>query len=146
MRVLEDRLGSYVIMSGAFVYSFTKTEGWTFGSKWDSYELSDFYTVNDLEECEMLCSGLTRTLKAMPGTYGEFNKMTPEQRSAYANAEIAQYNAEIEGMRALNAERLQNGYTPGHDEASFCNHMILFHPLLMPDNLKKFFDTGELPK
>ncbi len=27
--------------------------------------------------------------------------------------------AEIEGMRAFNAERIQNGCTPGYDEASF---------------------------
>jgi len=30
-------------------------------------------------------------------------------------------HAEIEGMKALNAERLQNGYTLGYDDNAFCD-------------------------
>ena len=32
---------------------------------------------------------------------------------------ILAVQAEIEGMKALNAERLQNGYTPGYNDDAF---------------------------
>jgi len=35
-------------------------------------------------------------------------------------AEILAIQAEIEGMKVFNAERLQNGMTPGYDDNSFC--------------------------
>ena len=34
---------------------------------------------------------------------------------------ILAVQAEIEGMKALNTERLQNGYTPGYDDGAFCD-------------------------
>ena len=35
-------------------------------------------------------------------------------------AEILAIQAEIEGMKIFNAERLQNGMIPGYDDDSFC--------------------------
>ena len=34
---------------------------------------------------------------------------------------ILAVQAEIEGMKALNAERLQDGYAPGYDDKAFYN-------------------------
>ena len=36
-------------------------------------------------------------------------------------AKMKAIEAEIEGMKALNAERIQNGHTPAYDEVAFGN-------------------------
>lgn len=45
--------------------------------------------------------------------------MTPEQKAAYIIAQSVCALAEIEGMKALNAEREHHGYALGYDEDAF---------------------------
>lgn len=45
--------------------------------------------------------------------------MTPEQKAAYVQAQAVAALATIEGMKAANVERLNQGYALAYDEASF---------------------------
>lgn len=62
--------------------------------------------------------------------------MTPEQKAAYINAQVACALAEIEAMKAANRQREIQGYTPAYGEEAFAavpdrygisnNHVCLF--------------------
>jgi len=45
--------------------------------------------------------------------------MNTEQRIAYIQSQVVCAQAEIEGMKALNHERMDGGYTLAYDEAAF---------------------------
>lgn len=65
--------------------------------------------------------------------------MTPEQRTAFINAQTALFLAEIEAMKAENQFRNQQGLTVAYTEKEFNSIIQKYEPIIGYNAVIEFF-------